>query len=74
MQPQQGYLRKLTRLGFGLIVLAALTLPMTAAAVSDASQATADGELLIRSLAATHERGEQITWSLDRAWPLPSDH
>ena len=41
MQPQQGYLRKLTRLGFGLIVLAALTLPMTAAAVSDASQATA---------------------------------
>ncbi len=40
MQPQQGYLRKLTRLGFGLIVLAALTLPTTASAVFNAGQAT----------------------------------
>jgi hypothetical protein len=30
---------------------------------------------LLRSLATpTHERGEQITWALDHAWPLPDDH
>ena len=41
---------------------------------TDYALLTADGELLVRSLAGpTHERGEQITWSLDRAWPLPSD-
>jgi ABC-type sugar transport system ATPase subunit len=41
---------------------------------TDYALLTADGELLVRSLAGpTYERGEQITWSLDRAWPLPSD-
>ncbi len=41
---------------------------------TDYALLTADGELLVRSLAGpAHERGEQITWSLDRAWPLPSD-
>ena len=41
MQPQQGYLRKRTRLGLGLIAVAALTLPATASAVRGAGQATA---------------------------------
>jgi len=41
---------------------------------TDYALLTAEGELLVRSLAGpAHERGEQITWSLDRAWPLPSD-
>jgi ABC-type sugar transport system ATPase subunit len=41
---------------------------------TDYALLTADGELLVRSLAGpTYERGEQITWSLDRAWPLPND-
>ena len=34
MQPQQGYLRKLTRFGFALIAIAMLTLPASASAVS----------------------------------------
>ncbi len=41
MKPQAGYLRKLTRFGFGLIAIAALTLPTTASAVYHADQATA---------------------------------
>ena len=41
MQPQQGYLRKLTRLGLGLIAVAALTLSASASAVVDAGKATA---------------------------------
>ena len=41
MQPQPGYLRKLTRFGFGLIAVAALTLPTSASAVQHAGQATA---------------------------------
>jgi ABC-type sugar transport system ATPase subunit len=32
-----------------------------------------DGDLLIRVPAApAYGRGEQVTWTLDRAWPLPS--
>ena len=42
---------------------------------TDYALQTAEGDLLLRSLAApAHERGEQITWSLDHAWPLPDDH
>jgi iron(III) transport system ATP-binding protein len=42
---------------------------------TDYALRTVDGELLLRSPGApTHERGEQITWSLDHAWPLPDDH
>ena len=41
MQPQQGYLRTLTRLGVGLIAVAALTLSASASAVVDAGKATA---------------------------------
>ena len=41
MQPQQGYLRKLTRFGFALLAIALLTLPASASAVIDAQQATA---------------------------------
>src|SRR5829696_231977 len=40
MQPQLRYLRKLTRFGFGLIAVAALTLPTAASAVYHAGQAT----------------------------------
>jgi len=41
---------------------------------TDYALQTPDGELLLRSLAGpTHERGEQVTWSLDHAWPLPED-
>jgi hypothetical protein len=33
---------------------------------------TSDGELLVRTPAApAHERGEEVSWSLDRCWPLP---
>ena len=38
MQPQHGYLRKLTRLGLALIAIAMLTLPASASAVLDAQQ------------------------------------
>ena len=42
---------------------------------TDYALQTAEGDLLLRSLAApTHQRGEKITWSLDHAWPLPDDH
>ena len=41
MQPQQGYLRKLTRFGLALIAIAMLTLPASASAVYNAGQATA---------------------------------
>ena len=42
---------------------------------TDYALQTAEGDLLLRSLAApTHERGEDITWSLDHAWPLSDDH
>ena len=42
---------------------------------TDYALETAEGDLLLRSLATPiHERGEDITWSLDRAWPLPDDH
>ena len=41
MQPQQGYLRKLTRFGLALIAIAMLTLPASASAVLDARNATA---------------------------------
>jgi ABC-type sugar transport system ATPase subunit len=33
---------------------------------------TSDGELLLRTPAPpTHRRGEELSWSLDRCWPLP---
>jgi iron(III) transport system ATP-binding protein len=42
---------------------------------TDYALRTAEGDLLLRSLAApTHVRGEEITWSLDHAWLLPDDH
>ena len=41
MQPQQGYLRKLTRLCVGLIAVAALTLSASASAVVDVTKASA---------------------------------
>ena len=41
MQPQQGNLRKLTRIGFALMAIAMLTLPASASAVIDAQKATA---------------------------------
>jgi ABC-type sugar transport system ATPase subunit len=42
---------------------------------TDYALQTAEGDLLLRSLAApTHQRREKITWSLDHAWPLPDDH
>jgi ABC-type sugar transport system ATPase subunit len=42
---------------------------------TDYALQTTDGGLLLRSQATpTHHRGEQITWSLDQAWPLPEDH
>ncbi len=42
---------------------------------TDYALQTAEGDLLLRSLATPiHERGEDITWSLDHAWPLPDDH
>jgi ABC-type sugar transport system ATPase subunit len=42
---------------------------------TDYALLTAEGDLLLRSLAApTHQSGEKITWSLDHAWPLPDDH
>jgi ABC-type sugar transport system ATPase subunit len=42
---------------------------------TDYALQTAEGDLLLRSLAApTYQRGEKITWSLDHAWPLPDDH
>ena len=41
MQPQQGYLRKLTRIGLALIAVIALTLSASASAVVDANAATA---------------------------------
>ena len=42
---------------------------------TDYALQTAEGDLLLRSLAApTHVRGEEITWSLDHAWLLPDDH
>jgi ABC-type sugar transport system ATPase subunit len=42
---------------------------------TDYALQTAEGDLLLRSLAApAHQRGEKITWSLDHAWPLPDDH
>ena len=41
---------------------------------TDYALQTSDGELLLRNLAGpTHERGEQITWSLDHGWPLPEN-
>jgi hypothetical protein len=41
---------------------------------TDYALQTAEGDLLLRSPATpTHERGEDITWSLDHAWPLPDD-
>ena len=42
---------------------------------TDYALQTAEGDLLLRSLAApTYQIGEKITWSLDHAWPLPDDH
>ncbi len=42
---------------------------------TDYALQTAEGDLLLRTLGATtHERGEDITWSLDNALPLPDDH
>jgi ABC-type sugar transport system ATPase subunit len=33
---------------------------------------TSDGELLLRTPAPpAHRRGEELSWSLDRCWPLP---
>jgi ABC-type Fe3+/spermidine/putrescine transport system ATPase subunit len=34
---------------------------------------TSDGELLLRTPAPpAHERGENVSWTLDRCWPLPA--
>jgi ABC-type sugar transport system ATPase subunit len=42
---------------------------------TDYALQTAEGDLLLRSPATpTHERGADITWSLDHAWLLPDDH
>lgn len=39
---------------------------------TDYALRTSDGELLVRTPAPpVHRRGEEVSWSLDRCWPLP---